>query len=56
MPVQTISYVFGEEPPLYENQIELRFQRKINEEHMDDISGLLEHMLETLRQLVKLQQ
>ncbi|MOA02624.1 hypothetical protein D3C78_1220830 [compost metagenome] len=56
VPVQTISYVFGDSTKEYENQIELRFQRKINEEQMDDISGLLEHMQETLRQLVKLQQ
>jgi hypothetical protein len=50
-PIQTISYTFGQENPVYSNTIELGFNRKISEEQMDDIPELLEHVLQTLEEL-----
>ncbi|NIK80447.1 hypothetical protein FHS15_005637 [Paenibacillus castaneae] len=50
-PTQKISYLFGEEPPVYSNTIELDFNRKISEEQMDDIPELIKHMLQTLKEL-----
>lgn len=50
-PTQTISFVYGQQPVVYTNTIELRFLRKINEEQMEDIPDLIEHVLETLEAL-----
>lgn len=50
-PLQTVSYTFGEETPVYSNTIEVGFNRKISEEQMDDIPDLLKHMLQTLKEL-----
>lgn len=51
---QTISYIYGEPDPIYSNVIELAFSRRINEEQMDDIEGLVKHMLQTLAKLEEL--
>nr|WP_138753616.1 hypothetical protein [Paenibacillus sinopodophylli] len=53
-PTQTISYVYGAPNSMYTNVIELAFSRKINEEQMDDIEGLVNHMLQTLTKLEEL--
>ncbi|RCW45558.1 hypothetical protein [Paenibacillus prosopidis] len=50
-PTQTISYVYGQEKAIYSNTIELGFNRKISEEQMDDIPELIEHVLQTLKEL-----
>ncbi|MGM0881252.1 MAG: hypothetical protein ACQEXQ_09435 [Bacillota bacterium] len=50
LPTQTISYVYGQEN-IYSNKIELGFNRKISEEQMNDIPELIEHVLQTLKEL-----
>ncbi|GKU79935.1 hypothetical protein [Paenibacillus sp. L3-i20] len=50
-PVQTLSRIFGSSEAVYNNVIELHFDRRINEEQMEDIPELIEHMLETLAAL-----
>lgn len=52
-PTQTISYIYGEEEPIYSNRIELGFNRKISEEQMEDIPELITHVLQTLEKLVE---
>ncbi|CAM4062396.1 hypothetical protein L1N85_09835 [Paenibacillus alkaliterrae] len=52
-PTQTISYVYGQDKPIYLNTIELGFNRKISEEQMDDIPELVQHMLQTLHELAE---
>ncbi|WP_341280867.1 hypothetical protein [Paenibacillus sp. FSL H8-0537] len=51
VPVQTLSFVYSEGAATPKNEIKLPFKRKINEEQMEDISSLLEHVLLTLRAL-----
>ncbi|MFF2484695.1 hypothetical protein [Paenibacillus sp. NPDC058071] len=48
---QTLSFSYGQENILYRNAAELRFNRKINEDQMNDIPDLLDHVLRTLEQL-----
>ncbi|KQL35249.1 hypothetical protein [Psychrobacillus sp. FJAT-21963] len=48
---QTLSFLFNQEEPSYLDTIEVKFTRKINEEHMGDIEDFLEHVLETLEEL-----
>ncbi|MBH5318264.1 hypothetical protein I6N90_10630 [Paenibacillus sp. GSMTC-2017] len=50
-PVQTLSRIFGSGDSYFNNIIELPFDRKINEEQMEDIPELIQHMLETLAAL-----
>lgn len=50
-PTQTLSFDYGEDPIIYRNTIEVRFNRKIGEEQMDDIPELLDYMLQTLDEL-----
>ncbi|MBD2867495.1 hypothetical protein [Paenibacillus arenilitoris] len=50
-PKQTISRVYGQEPIVHTNRIELDFNRQINEEQMEDIPELARHMLQTLKEL-----
>ncbi|MDY8025078.1 hypothetical protein [Paenibacillus polymyxa] len=52
-PVQTLSQIYGEKTSTYQNRIELRFSRQINEDQMEDIPELLEHILLTLMELNK---
>lgn len=52
-PVQTLSQIYGEKTSMYQNRIELRFSRQINEDQMEDIPELLEHILLTLMELNK---
>lgn len=45
---QTLSFVYEQGSSTYLDIIEVGFNHKINEEHMDDIADFLEHVLETL--------
>ncbi|SEG04625.1 hypothetical protein [Paenibacillus sp. UNC499MF] len=45
---QTLSYVFGSENEGWHNEVLLEFGRKVNESHLDDFEGLLEHTLLSL--------
>ncbi len=51
---QKLSYTYGGEASSYMNQIEVRFTHQINEEHMDDIEELTDHILETLAVLIQI--
>lgn len=53
-PTQTLSYVYGEESTVYMNTIEVRFQRKINEDQMEDIPEVVDHVIQTLSGLCDL--
>jgi len=53
-PVQTLSFAYGEAKPVYRNVAEVHFNRRVNEDHMEDIPNLLDHMLQTLAGLKKL--
>ena len=48
---QTLSFVYEQEGASYLDIIEVKFKRKINEEHMSDIADFLNHVLETLEVL-----
>lgn len=50
-PVQTLSYLFGDESGHVMNCIELGFGRRIGEEQMDDIPELAKHSVLTLEAL-----
>ncbi|TJY42196.1 hypothetical protein E5161_09305 [Cohnella pontilimi] len=50
-PVQTLSFVYGTEPAVYRNTVEIRFARQIDEEQMGDIPELVRHVLLTLTEL-----
>ncbi len=45
---QTLSYVYGQERAIYTDTIELKFQRKINEDQMEDIPEIVEYVIQTL--------
>jgi len=45
---QTLSFVHGQQASSYLNSIDMIFKSKITEEHMGDIAGLLDHVLESL--------
>lgn len=49
--VQTLSFRYGDDGSLCHNEIGVRFDRKIGEGQVGDISDLLEHTVRTLRQL-----
>lgn len=51
LPTQTLSFVYNEEKKVYKDIIEVTFNHKINESHMDDIPELVEHVLQTLDEL-----
>lgn len=53
-PVQTLSIVYGEEPAVWQDVIELRFNRRINEDQIEDIPALIEHMIRSLEWLAAL--
>lgn len=50
-PTQTLSYVYGVEDSNYMNTIEVRFERKITEDQIEDIPELVDHMIQTLTSL-----
>ncbi|MCM3538396.1 hypothetical protein [Priestia endophytica] len=49
-PKQTLQYQYGREKTIH-NTIEINFNRKINENQMEDIPNLIEHMLHSLEML-----
>ncbi|WP_123043480.1 hypothetical protein [Cohnella candidum] len=49
-PVQTLRFVYGE-PDIFLNTAELRFNRKIDEDQMEDLPDLIRHALQSLREL-----
>lgn len=51
---QTLSFDYEQENSNYLDRIELKFKRKINEEHMGDIPDFLYHVLESLKVLNQL--
>lgn len=51
---QTLSSVYEQEASGYLDVIEVGFNHKINEEHIDDIAGFLDHVLETLEVLTEI--
>lgn len=53
-PVQTLQFTYGEDAVVYKNTVELRFKQKIDEDNMEDLPELAEHMLLTLQELVLL--
>lgn len=54
VPVQTINYQYGEDTQNWKNKIEISFPRKINEDQMNDIPNLIDHMLQSLVELNRL--
>jgi hypothetical protein len=50
-PVQSLSFIYGQEGETYNNCIELRFKRQITEEQMEDIPNLLNHLLQSVEEL-----
>ena len=53
-PIQTLSFEYGQDRVIYRNTAQLRFNRRINEDQMEDIPNLLDHVLQTLAKLGKL--
>lgn len=50
-PVQSLSFIYGEEGNTYNNCIELQFKRQITEDQMEDIPNLLKYLLESAEKL-----
>jgi hypothetical protein len=50
-PVQSLSFIYGQEGKAYNNCIELKFKRQITEEQMEDIPNLLKHLLQSAEEL-----
>lgn len=48
---QKLSFIFGAWPPKCANRITLDFGRKINEEQIEDIESLVDHVLHTLQRI-----
>lgn len=64
IPVQRLTATFGDQvrqveeaglwvPHCYENEIQLPFNRRINEDQMEDLESLIEHTIRTLEALDK---
>lgn len=51
---QTLSWHYGDETKRLSNTAEIRFDRKIDEEQMEDLPGLLQHVVLTLDELTAL--
>ncbi|WP_349409366.1 hypothetical protein [Pseudalkalibacillus sp. SCS-8] len=50
-PTQTISYVYGQGSNVLMNKIEVTFNQRINEDQMEDIPSLIDHVIESLQHL-----
>lgn len=50
-PVQSLTYRYGQEDDTYNNCIELKFNRQITEEQMEDIPNLLKFLLQSAEEL-----
>ena len=53
-PIQTLSFIYGQEGGTCSNTIELKFNRQINEDQMEDIPELLKHMIQSAEELEEL--
>lgn len=51
---QVISYEYNKEPLFYSNTATVLFQKTITEEHAEDLSAVVDHMVETLERLQEL--
>lgn len=51
---QVISYEYNKEPLFYSNTATVLFQKTIREEHAEDLSAVIDHMVETLERLQEL--
>ncbi|TLS35871.1 hypothetical protein [Pseudalkalibacillus caeni] len=51
---QTLSFLFTEEAPVYENDIRLQFGRKITEDQIDDFPFVIELALSSLEEIAKI--
>ncbi|GAE37107.1 hypothetical protein [Halalkalibacter akibai] len=49
-PVQTIRFIYGNHG-MYENEIEILFNRKINEDQMEDLEEFIQYVLYSLQEL-----
>ncbi|MWV47016.1 hypothetical protein GRF59_25720 [Paenibacillus sp. HJL G12] len=49
--VQTLSRIYGRDRDSYRNEAELRFERKIDEDQMEDIPELISHSMRSLEEL-----
>lgn len=50
-PVQTLSYVYGQEESTYLDIIDIHFTQKMTEDQMEDIPELIEHVVKSLVEL-----
>ncbi|MFD1955503.1 hypothetical protein ACFSL6_15285 [Paenibacillus thailandensis] len=48
---QTIGFIYGSTPLVYRNRIGIPFNRKINEDQMEDIANLVDFTIKTLERL-----
>jgi hypothetical protein len=51
---QVISYEYNKEPLFYSNTATVLFQKTTTEEHAEDLSAVVDHMVETLERLQEL--
>jgi hypothetical protein len=52
---QTLSYIYGQEHTSYMNTIEVKFERRISEDQMEDIPELIDYVIQTLGELSDIQ-
>lgn len=50
-PEQTLQYTYDRKQKHYQNKVEIRFDRKINENQMEDLPNLIDHILDSLEAL-----
>lgn len=50
-PEQMLQFVYDKQQKHYQNTVEVRFDRKINENQMEDLPNLIDHILDSLEAL-----
>ncbi|MFB1097253.1 MULTISPECIES: hypothetical protein [Bacillaceae] len=50
-PEQTLQYTYDKQQKHYQNTAEVRFDRKVNENQMEDLPNLIDHILDSLEAL-----
>lgn len=50
-PEQTLQYTYDKQQTHYQNTAEVRFDRKVNENQMEDLPNLIDHILDSLEAL-----
>lgn len=50
-PEQTLQYTYDRKQKHYQNKVEIRFDRKINENQMEDLPNMIDHILDSLEAL-----